>query len=140
MKSSDDAIVKRCLEGDIDAFGLLVDRYQNAVYGLCYHMVGNFADAQDLTQEAFVKAYMTLSRIEDPAKFASLEDVIAFFGMPFETVTRKPTDYRRNRVLYKDIKGKAGHCYIHYRDMGIRMFFRDYKLCAFYLVMPESSP
>ena len=69
MRSSDHAIVKRCLEGDVDAFGLLVDRYQNAVYGLCYHMLGNFADAQDLTQEAFVKAYMTLSRIKDPAKF-----------------------------------------------------------------------
>ena len=71
MRSSDDAIVKRCLEGEVNAFSLLVERYQNAVYGLCYHMVGNFADAQDLTQESFVKAYMTLSRIKDPARFAS---------------------------------------------------------------------
>ncbi|MFC1718377.1 RNA polymerase sigma factor [Candidatus Poribacteria bacterium] len=71
MRSSDDAIVKRCLEGDVDAFSLLVERYQNAVYGLCYHMIGNFADAQDLTQEVFVKAYITLSQIKDPTKFAS---------------------------------------------------------------------
>jgi len=71
MGSSDDFIVKRCLGGDVNAFSLLVERYQNAVYGLCYHMVGNFADAQDLTQEIFIKAYITLSRIKDPAKFAS---------------------------------------------------------------------
>ncbi len=71
MRSSDDAIVKRCLEGDVNAFSLLVERYQNAVYGLCYHMIGNFADAQDLAQESFIKAYMTMSRIKDRAKFAS---------------------------------------------------------------------
>jgi RNA polymerase sigma factor (sigma-70 family) len=71
MRSSDDAIVKRCLEGDVNAFSLLVERYQNVVYGLSYHMIGNFADAQDLTQESFIKAYITLSRIKDPAKFAS---------------------------------------------------------------------
>jgi len=45
MKLSDEVIIQRCLEGDGDAFSLLVERYQNAVYGLCYHMVGNFADS-----------------------------------------------------------------------------------------------
>jgi RNA polymerase sigma-70 factor (ECF subfamily) len=71
MKLSDDVTVKQCLEGDVNAFSLLVEKYQHAVYGLCYHIVGNFADAQDLTQEIFIKVYVTLSRIEDPAKFAS---------------------------------------------------------------------
>lgn len=71
MKSPDAAIIERCLKGDGNAFSLLVAKYQNAVYGLCYHMVGNFADAQDLTQEAFVKAYLDLARIRDPARFAS---------------------------------------------------------------------
>jgi RNA polymerase sigma-70 factor (ECF subfamily) len=71
MKLSDEVIVKRCLEGDGNAFSLLVAKYQNAVYGLCFHMVGNFTDAQDLTQEAFVKAYLDLARMREPSRFAS---------------------------------------------------------------------
>ena len=71
MRLSDEVIVKRCLEGDVNAFSLLVEKYQNAVYGLCYHMAGNFTDAQDLTQEAFVRAYLDLAKIREPSKFAS---------------------------------------------------------------------
>lgn len=70
MKLSDEVIIQQCLEDDGNAFSLLVERYQNAVYGLCYHMVGNFADAQDLTQETFVRAYLELARVRDFARFA----------------------------------------------------------------------
>lgn len=71
MRMSDEAIVKRCLAGEVNAFSVLVEKYQNAVYGLCYHMSGNFTDAQDLAQEAFVRAYLDLAKIRDPSKFAS---------------------------------------------------------------------
>jgi len=71
---------------------------------------------------------------------SSLEDVITFFGKPSETVTGEPIDFRRNRVLHRDIKGETGYCYIHYRDMGIRMFFTDYKLLALYQGIPEPTP
>jgi len=37
---------------------------------------------------------------------SSLEDVVAFLGEPYETVVGEPVDFRRNRVLYRDIKGK----------------------------------
>ena len=70
MKLSDEIIIQQCLEGDGNAFSLLVERYQNAVYGLCYHMVGNFADAQDLTQETFVRAYLELAKVRDFSRFA----------------------------------------------------------------------
>lgn len=71
MKLLDEIIIRRCLEGDGNAFSLLVEKYQNAVYGLCYHMVGNFADAQDLTQETFVRAYLELVKVREPSRFAS---------------------------------------------------------------------
>jgi RNA polymerase sigma factor (sigma-70 family) len=337
MKLSDDVTIKQCLEGDVNAFSLLVEKYQHAVYGLCYHIVGNFADAQDLTQEVFVKIYVTLSRIKDPSKFASwlyritvnackrwlrdrrrmddlpleaiaqtsedrspeehaeaeelclsvrkaiaslsernqltvtlyyidglsyaeignflsvsesavksrlhrarkqlkeelismvgssfsrhklpedfpekirsvipgdttsqqiieafgkpdeyiwgektfpegnlpdryvmiygglgvnfavgeyavweirvhenedysyegkihlgssLEDVISFLGEPSETITGGQINWIKNKVLYRDIEGRAGYCYIHYKDIGVRMFFSDYKVCGLYL-------
>lgn len=69
MKLSDEAIIRWCIEGDNRAFELLVERYQNVVFGICYHIVGNYADAQDLTQETFVKVYFGLAKIQDHSKF-----------------------------------------------------------------------
>jgi len=69
--ADDEILVKRAMKGDKDAFGQLVQIYQGAVYGLCYHIVGNFADAQDLAQEAFVQAYRDLHQLREPAKFAN---------------------------------------------------------------------
>ena len=106
MRLSDEAIIERCLEGDGNAFSQLVARYQNAVYGLCYHIVGNFADAQDLTQETFVKAYLDLPRMRDRSKFASwlyritvntckmwLRDRKGADDLPLEAVVQTETDF-----------------------------------------------
>ena len=71
MKELDEFLITLCLEGDKNAFGSLVSKYQNSVYSLCYHIVGNFADAQDLAQDVFVKAYVDLAKIREPSKFAS---------------------------------------------------------------------
>jgi phenylalanyl-tRNA synthetase alpha chain len=67
---TDEILVKSALLGDKDAFGKLVEKYSSAVYGMAYHIVGNFADAQDLAQEAFITAYLKLHQLEDHAKFA----------------------------------------------------------------------
>lgn len=77
MKLLDEVAIRKCLDGDESAFGLLVEKYQSAIYGLCYHMTGNYADAQDIAQEAFIKAYMELSNIREPAKFANWLNRIA---------------------------------------------------------------
>jgi RNA polymerase sigma-70 factor (ECF subfamily) len=70
MPQSDVELVQKALAGDLDAFGELVNKYQSAVYGLAFHLVGNFADAQDLAQEAFIKAFQNLSQLKDYTKFA----------------------------------------------------------------------
>ena len=67
---TDVTLVQRCLTGDAEAFSMLVKKYESAVYGLCYHKVGNFADAQDLAQEAFVQAYIDLPQLRDTTKFS----------------------------------------------------------------------
>jgi hypothetical protein len=71
---------------------------------------------------------------------SSLEDVISLFGEPSETVTGETIDFHKDRVLYKDTKGETGHCYIDYKDIGVRMFFLDYKVCAFYMRVPGTTP
>ena len=58
-------------EGDADAFGQLVERYQTPVYNLCYRMLGNHGDAEDASQEAFMKAYRALSDYDPRRAFKS---------------------------------------------------------------------
>ncbi len=70
MKTTDEELVRATLNGDKTAFGTLVRKYQNAVYGLAYSLVESFSDAQDLTQEAFIRAYLDLYQLREHAKFA----------------------------------------------------------------------
>jgi len=70
MKTTTDQLVKESLEGHTDSFSLLVHRYYGLVYGLAYHILGNFDDAEDIVQEVFLKAYLELSQLNDPLKFA----------------------------------------------------------------------
>jgi len=71
MFSSDDNLVKACLKGDSSAFGFLVDKYKGAVHALAYRKVRNFEDAEDIAQEAFLKAYQNLESLKQPHCFAS---------------------------------------------------------------------
>ena len=69
MQFDDAQLVFRCLEGDTDAYGTLVERYQGAVYATAYYYAGRYGAAEDIAQEAFLSAYRTLPRLKDPAKF-----------------------------------------------------------------------
>ncbi len=57
-------IVRRCMDGDSGAWAELVRAHHRRVYGLCYRFTGNGADAEDLTQEVFLKVYSNLSRFD----------------------------------------------------------------------------
>ena len=59
--------VSAALEGDQDAFADLVYTFQDAVYNLCYRMLGERMEAEDAAQEAFLRAYSNLHRY-DPAR------------------------------------------------------------------------
>ena len=50
-------VIRRVLDGDVNAFEELVKAYETKVYNLALQMLGNKQDAQDVTQEAFIKAY-----------------------------------------------------------------------------------
>jgi len=61
MERSDVELVELVLEGHKEAFSELVLRHQDAVYNLAYRMAGNHADAVELAQDAFVRAYNKLA-------------------------------------------------------------------------------
>ena len=60
MKTEDGYIVYKCLNGDPTAFGYLVDKYKSSIYAHAYDRLHNFHDAEDITQEVFIKAYRKL--------------------------------------------------------------------------------
>jgi RNA polymerase sigma-70 factor (ECF subfamily) len=68
----DDAqAVARARRGDLEAFRLLVERHSRDVFRLAFRMTGNEHDAEDVVQEAFLKAYRKLDAFEERAQFGS---------------------------------------------------------------------
>jgi len=68
---TDEQLVRLTREGNADAYGSLVARYQGHVYGLAYSLVENWTEAQDIAQETFIRAYLNLDQLQNPARFAA---------------------------------------------------------------------
>ena len=62
-------LVKRARQGDLGAYDELVRRYQERIYATVYHMTSNHEDANDLAQEAFIKAYQALKSFKGGSSF-----------------------------------------------------------------------
>lgn len=63
MNTDEDAIlVQRCLHGDDEAIRQLVDRFQSEVFGLCVRLLHHRQDAEDVTQEVFLRVFRSLRR------------------------------------------------------------------------------
>ena len=67
----DRALATRAGAGDRDAFDVLVVRHQRAVYHVCFRFVRDHAEASDVMQDAFLKAWRALPRFKGDAAFAT---------------------------------------------------------------------
>lgn len=63
-------LVKRCRAGRPGAVGELIDRFKDRVFGLCFRMVNHVQDAEDMTQESFVRAIRSLHQWDPARPFA----------------------------------------------------------------------
>ncbi|MEO7362537.1 MAG: RNA polymerase sigma factor [Gemmatimonadaceae bacterium] len=66
---TDAELVTRTRSGDTDAFSQLVARYYDACWRFAYHMLGERADAEDVIQETFLRAYLALARYDERDQF-----------------------------------------------------------------------
>jgi len=64
-------IIESCLMGNADIFSHLIDKYKNMVYDLAYRMCNNSHEAEDISQEAFLRSYQALSRFNPQYKFST---------------------------------------------------------------------
>jgi RNA polymerase sigma-70 factor, ECF subfamily len=71
MESDDAALVTRVLHGDVNAYGALVSRYRDRYARYAVHMLGNREDAEEALQDAFTRAYRSLSRCDEPERFGA---------------------------------------------------------------------
>jgi RNA polymerase sigma-70 factor (ECF subfamily) len=69
FEQDDSILVGRCLSGDNSAFDRLISRYKRQVFSVIYRMVRNPADAEDLAQDTFIKAYRALSAYDPKYPF-----------------------------------------------------------------------
>jgi RNA polymerase sigma-70 factor (ECF subfamily) len=64
-------LVAKARQGDVEAYNLLVSRWEKRVFNYLLRLVSNREDALDLSQDVFLKAYQNLRKLEDPARFAA---------------------------------------------------------------------
>jgi RNA polymerase sigma-70 factor (ECF subfamily) len=67
----DTTLVRRTLAGDQEAFSALVEKYKDPVFNVAYRMLGNPTEAEDVAQEAFVRAYTQLHTYKDSHRFST---------------------------------------------------------------------
>ncbi|KHF27387.1 ECF RNA polymerase sigma factor SigW [Anoxybacillus sp. BCO1] len=63
--------IKAIKKGDQSAFADIVEMYKDKIYQLCYRMLGNRHEAEDATQEAFIRAYVNIHTYDPTMKFSS---------------------------------------------------------------------
>jgi RNA polymerase sigma-70 factor (ECF subfamily) len=84
---TDQAIIEAVLGGDPEAYSLLAERYSARLFGLAFHLCGDYDSASDLVQETLVAAYDNLGRLQDLSAFPAW--IAAILRNKFRSLGRK---------------------------------------------------
>ncbi len=69
--TEDRKVIERVLDGDADAFNLLIRQWERPIYNFILRMIGDRDDAMDLSQDCFMKAFRELRTLKDRDRFSS---------------------------------------------------------------------
>lgn len=116
MRTEDGNIIYKCLNGDSAAFGLLVDKYKASIYALAYSKIHNFHDAEDITQEAFIKAYRKLN---------TLRWWDNFLAWLYAITTNLCKDWLRSQTKRPDREFSADYNSEHFRNSSTNPHNKD---------------
>ena len=71
MTTNDQVYINRIIDGDTNAFSVLVDRYKDLVFTLAIRMMKNREEAEEVAQDTFIKMYKSLSKFKGDSKFST---------------------------------------------------------------------
>jgi RNA polymerase sigma-70 factor, ECF subfamily len=91
------------IEGDVDAFAILVDRYHDHYLRFALHLIGNREDAEEAVQDSFVRAYQALDRYEERERFGPW--LLRIVLNQARTVAARS---RRRERLFPDVAAREG--------------------------------
>ena len=127
-------IVARVLEGDRQAYALLVEEYKTPIYNLAYRMTRNLEDADDLTQDIFIRAYVHLWRYNPQKKFFTWLYTIALNQIRNHLKKIK----KRNKLDMNNVlavqKQDSSHDFIDGSDIEIKLATLD-EYTRFLIIM-----
>ncbi len=113
-KREDHELVRKAKAGDGKAYDALMEMYRDVVFSIVYRMVHNKQEAEDLTQETFIKAYNSIN---------SFNEEYAFSTWLFKIATNHCIDFFRKRKLVTYSMDQP----IQYKDEEIKQEYPDYE-------------
>lgn len=93
MSQTDAFYINKIIEGDVNAFSYLVDKYQHMVFTLAIRMLKSREKAEEVAQDAFVKAYKNLNSFKGDAKFSTWLYKIVYYACLDEIKKAKRAPY-----------------------------------------------
>lgn len=107
--------IKLVKKGDQSAFEDIVEHFQGKVFAICFRMVGNKHEAEDIAQEAFIRAYINIQSYDENRKFSTWLYRIAT-NLAIDRMRKKKPDY----YLDAEIQGADGlNLYAQIPDDGV---------------------
>ena len=103
---NDQLYINKVINGDTNAFSYLVDNYKNMVYSLALKMTKNREEAEEVSQDTFIKAYKNLSKFKGDSKFSTWLYRIAYHAC-LDTIKKNKNhnqSFEINEITFNQIK------------------------------------
>ncbi len=112
----DSQLILKFIDGDVQAFNVLVNRWQDRIYNFVFKVLGRREDAKDVTQKTFIKVYKNLRKLKDSEKFSAWIHQIAMNLCRDEIRKNKRS---RTISIHQKIRTSSGE------DMELQDFLSD---------------
>ncbi|HHJ09580.1 MAG TPA: RNA polymerase sigma factor [Bacteroidetes bacterium] len=109
FRVNDFEVIEKVLAGDREAFSLLINRHKDMAYTMAFRMVGNHSDAEEITQEAFIKAYSKLGFFRKDSTFSTWFYRIVFNGAVSYLRSRKNIATQNERTIQNIVSEEPLH-------------------------------
>lgn len=106
----DHDLVIQCRKGDVDAFEVLVKRYQRKIINTAYRLTGDYEEACEIAQETFLSAYRALGKFRGEAKFSTWLTGIAMNHARNRLKKLQSQHHYEITEIHDSAGGKSGYC------------------------------